>query len=121
MSELQGLQLSQPAFAARDTEIVAVVVDPVERNAQVAESLDLAYRIGADPTLAAIDAFGLRHDDAATGLSMARPASFLIDAQGVVRWRDLTENYRYRPHPQALLAAIDSFSGLPSARPAAAP
>ena len=107
MSELQGLQLSQPGFAERDTEIVAVVVDPVERNAQVAESLGLTYRIGADPTLAAIDAFGLRHDDEVSGVSMARPATFLVDAQGIVRWRDLTENYRYRPRPEALLAAID--------------
>ena len=121
MSELQGLLLSQPEFAARDTEIVAVVVDPVERNAQVAEGLGLAYRIGADPTLAAIDAFGLRHDDDASGLSMARPASFLIDAQGVVRWRDLTENYRYRPRPEALLAAIDAVAGPHSARPPSVP
>lgn len=108
MSELQGLQLSKAAFDARDTDIVAITVDPVEQNAALAADLGLTYRIGADPGLAAIDAFGLRHDDPTSGMSIARPASFLIDRAGVVRWRDLTENYRRRPRPDAILQALDA-------------
>jgi peroxiredoxin len=86
-----------------------VVVDPVERNAQVVESLGLDYRIAADPTLAAIDAYGLRHDAPGMEQPIARPATFVIDADGIVRWRDLTENYRRRPRPEAILAALDAL------------
>lgn len=88
--------------------MVAVVVDPVERNAEVADELALDYRILADPELKVIDAYGLRHErDGDTPI--ARPATFLIDAQGVVRWRELTDNYRLRPHPEEILARIDEL------------
>jgi len=88
--------------------VVAVVVDPVERNAEVADELALDYRILADPELKVIDAYGLRHErDGDTPI--ARPATFLIDAQGVVRWRELTDNYRLRPHPEEILARIDEL------------
>ena len=106
MWELQGLQLQRDAFTRRDTEIVAVVVDPVEQNAQVVRDLGLDYRILSDPQLTAIDAYGLRHD--ATGEPpMAHPASFLIDANGTIRWRNIADNYRLRPRPETILAAID--------------
>jgi peroxiredoxin len=113
MWELQGLQLKQGEFTRRDTEVVAVVVDPVEQNAQVVRDLGLGYRIVADPSLTMIDAYGLRHDQGPDEPPIARPATFLIDADGVVRWRDLTDNYRLRPRPEAILVAIDEIGGAP--------
>ena len=107
MSELQGLQLKRDDFARRDTEIVAVVVDPVEQNAQVVRDLGLGYRIVSDPQLTAIDAYGLRHDATPGEPPIAHPASFLIDANGTIRWRNITDNYRLRPQPETILAAID--------------
>jgi peroxiredoxin len=110
MWELQGLQLKQEEFTRRNTEILAVVVDPVEQNAQVVRDLGLGYRILADPSLAMIDAYGLRHEQGSGEPPIARPATILIDADGVVRWRDLTENYRLRPKPETILAAIDRMA-----------
>ena len=107
MVELQGLQLRLADFEKRNTEVVAVVVDPVERNRDVVEQLGLGYRIAADPKLETIDAYGLRHGTPGEP-SMARPATFVIDANGVVRWRSLTDNFRLRPKPDEILAAIDS-------------
>jgi peroxiredoxin len=49
----------------------------------------------------------VRDEQSRDGTPIARPASFLIDANGVVCWRDLTENFRIRPHPDVILAAID--------------
>ncbi len=111
MSELQGLQLSYDEFRRRGVRIVAIVVDPVERNAEVVANLGLSYPILADPELKAIDAYGVRHSHAPGGVGdIARPASFLLDEQGVVRWRDLTQNYRIRPRPQTILAQVDGMS-----------
>ena len=109
MFELQGLQLRHTDFAQRNTEILGLVVDPVDENAEVVRDLGLSYRILADPQLVAIDAFGLRHDQGPDEPPIARPASFLIDANGIVRWRDLTDNYRLRPDPETILAAIDNM------------
>lgn len=86
-----------------------MTVDPVERNAELASSLGLGFRLAADPTLAAIDAYDLRHEDSGVDHPIARPATFVIDASGVVRWRDLTENFRQRPRPEAILAAVDAL------------
>ncbi len=82
----------------------------MERNAEVAAALGLGFPIAADPELRAIDAYGVRDEQSRAGTPIARPASFLIDANGVVRWRDLTENFRIRPHPDVILAAIDRLA-----------
>ena len=37
---------------------------------------------------------------------MARPAEFLIDRNGVVRWRNITDDYRVRMRPEEVLRAI---------------
>jgi len=34
---------------------------------------------------------------------VARPAEFLLDRTGTVRWRNLTEDYRVRARPQQVL------------------
>ena len=109
MFELQGLQLRSREFAERNTEVVAVAVDSVAENAEVAENLALDYRVLSDPRLEAIDAYGLRHDDPEQEKPIAHPASFLIDGDGIIRWRDVTSNYRLRPRPETILAAIDRF------------
>lgn len=44
------------------------------------------------------DAVGKGHD-------IARPAEFLIDRDGIVRWRNLTENLRIRARPEQMLEA----------------
>jgi peroxiredoxin len=106
MWELQGLQLRQDDFARRNTAVFAVAVDSPQQNAQVVRDLGLGYRILSDPKLAAIDRYGLRHEQAGEP-PIAHPATFLIDANGIVRWRNVTDNYRLRPQPDTILAEID--------------
>jgi peroxiredoxin len=108
MFELQGLQLRKSDFDRRNTEIVAVVVDSVELNAQVVHDVGLDFRILSDPQLAVIDPYGLRSEEG--GKAMARPASFLIDADGIVRWRSVSDNFRLRPDPATILAAVDQLN-----------
>ena len=105
MAELQGLQLKMDDLSRHNTEVVAVVVDPVEKNAEVVEQLELSYRIVADTERHVLDAYDLRHEEGGEG-GIARPATFLIDGNGIVRWRDLTDNYRLRPSPEDVLAQV---------------
>lgn len=37
------------------------------------------------------------------GQAVARPAEFLLDRTGTVRWRNLTEDYRVRARPKEIL------------------
>lgn len=109
MSELQGLQLSLGEFAERSCDILAVVVDSTAENAKSTHDLGLGFRVLSDPQLQAIDAYGVRHANAPGTGDIARPASFLIDRDGVVRWRDLTANYRIRPRPETILTELDKI------------
>jgi peroxiredoxin len=59
-----------------------------------------------------IDAYRLRHAGAGPeGNDIARSASVLIDRDGVVRWTEITRNFRVRPTPADVLAAIDALPG----------
>ena len=90
-----------------ETQVLAICVDSVEKNAEVVKNLKLEFLILSDPDLVAIDAYGIRHKEASIeGGDVARPAVFILDREGVVRWRDLTENWRVRVRPEQVLEQI---------------
>jgi peroxiredoxin len=112
MTELHGLQLRRAELEARGAKLVAVSVDPVEQNREVAERLKLDYPILSDPGLAATDAFGLRHPGgnpfkSGKDADIPRPATYVFE-NGVVTWRDLTDNFRVRTNPQRVVDAVDA-------------
>jgi peroxiredoxin len=90
-------------FHAAGTEILAISVDPVEVNKKLATDLKLNYPVLSDPDLKVIDAYGVRHPGGGYGKDIARSATFVLDRNGVVRGRDLTENYRIRVRPERIL------------------
>lgn len=64
----------------------------------------------SDPNAEAIKRWDLLHEGQGTdGGGIARPAEFLLDSQGVVRWVNLTENYWVRATPDQLLKAAASL------------
>lgn len=94
---------------AADGRVLAVCVDPVDENAKVIEKLKLDYSILSDVDLTVTKAYGLLHNDAMTadGTSdVARPAVFLLDRGGVIRWRQLTDNWRVRVRPETILKQL---------------
>lgn len=118
MMELQGLQSRYDEFQKRGIDVFAISIDPVEANAGVVQNLGLRFRILSDPQLQAIDAYGLRHPGAgAEGKDIARPATFLLDEQGAVRWRSLTDDYRIRPRPDDILMIAVLLEGASPSAP----
>jgi peroxiredoxin len=60
----------------------------------------------SDPNLDAIRPYDLVHKGAGEhGHDIARPAEFLIDSSGIVRWVNLTENYMVRARVEKMLEA----------------
>jgi len=95
-------------------KVAGVVVDPPATNADLAHQAGLAYPILSDPELRTIDAYGLRHEHAGPeGADVARSASVLIDADGVVRWTFVTTNIRVRPTPDEVITAVDAVCAAP--------
>ena len=60
----------------------------------------------SDPKAEVIRKYDLLHAGAGiSGQDISRPAEFLVDANGEVRWVNLTENYWVRARPEQILEA----------------
>lgn len=103
------MQSRRDDFAALDAEILAISVDPPERNRELAEAHGIEFRLLSDPDLRVIDRFGVRHPDGGLDGDIARPALFLLDRNGRVVWREITENWRVRSRPARLLRELSAI------------
>ena len=117
MSELQGLQRSITEFQKRNCKVIAVSVDPPELSRErVVQRLRLSYSILSDARREVIEKYRIVHHGAgAGGTDVARPAEFLIDPQGMIRWTEFTENWRIRARPEQIIEALDRIRSKSSA------
>lgn len=104
------MQLNLAELRKRGVEVLAISGDSPEESRKMAESAGIEFPLLSDPDLTVVDLYGLRHDGASIdGSSAARPATFLIDEQGAVRWKELTENWRIRLRPERVFEALDDL------------
>jgi peroxiredoxin len=55
----------------------------------------------------AISDWGLVHEGGMPGgEAIARPATFIVERDGTISWRSLTDNYRVRVRPEYVLDAL---------------
>lgn len=88
--------------------MVALCADSVEQNLHLAEQQNFDFPILSDAHLVTTDAYGLRHKlgNPMEGRDISRPAIFLIDPQGVIQWRYLTDNWRVRVRPEDVVRQL---------------
>lgn len=66
----------------------------------------------SDPKLEAIRRYDLVHaGQGVNGADVARPAEFLLDSSGTIRWRMMTENLFVRARPEQVLEAAKTLQG----------
>lgn len=83
---------------------VAISVDAPAVSADLAKKAGYTFPILSDPDGAVIRRYGLTHEGAGIdGQDVARPAEFLLDRGGTVRWRNLTDDYRVRARVEQML------------------
>jgi peroxiredoxin len=108
-------------------ELKALLTDAQERTTQIlALSVDspddlqrMVDRISADDGLAphfpfltdpdhrVIDRYGLFNPDDPRGRQIAHPATYVIDREGLVRWKSVEVDYRVRPGNREVLAVLE--------------
>jgi len=107
MGELQGLGAALSEAERTGVEIIAVSPDSNEQSQKVADGLRLSYRFLADRDLAVTRRYGLVHPGGGPdGRDVPRPATVVVDRDGVVRWFSVTHNVQVRPDPSDVLRAI---------------
>jgi peroxiredoxin len=90
--------------------IVGISVDSNEDSRKLAQSRRYGIPLLSDPDAATIRAYGILHPHAGVdGADVARPAEFLLDPSGRIRWENFSETILARLHPNAALAAADGI------------
>jgi peroxiredoxin len=85
---------------------VAISVDAPEVSRDLCRKAGYTYTFLSDPEARVIRRYDLLHPGAgANGHDIARPAEFLVDDAGTVRWMNLTGDLRVRARPEEMLAA----------------
>ncbi len=111
---MRSLEEHKQQIESRGVKIVAISVDPPHVTKEHAAKRGYSFLFLADEKLEVIGRYDLVHKGGSGSSDIARPAEFLLDPQGVVRWRNLTESYRVRPKGEQILEALDQ-AGVPTA------
>ncbi len=85
---------------------VAISVDTPEVSRNLAAKTGYTFPVLSDPTAETIRRYNLLHKGGGPeGSDIARPAEFLVDTSGTVRWTNFTEDVRIRAKADEMLAA----------------
>ncbi len=127
--QIRQLTETYPELRRRGVGPVAISVDRVQEAARTQATYEIPFPVLSDPDLAAHRAYRVLHQaDAAevarlgaAGIDLEKasgrahhviavPAIFVIDRDGFVRWAHADPDYKLRPSPAQLLAAIDALA-----------
>jgi peroxiredoxin len=101
---LRGIEKSLDQFNQVGIRPVAISVDAPEVSRNLMQTAGYSFTFLSDPNTEAIRRYDLVHAGAGEkGHDIARPAEFLLDSSGTVRWVNLTENYWVRARPEQVL------------------
>ena len=93
---------------SRRIQVVAISVDTPDINRRQRQKLGYTYTFLSDPKAEVIRRYDVLHPGAGPkGADIARPAEFLIDSSGTIRWVNLTENIAVRARPEQVLKAFE--------------
>lgn len=85
---------------------MAISVDPPEVSRDLARKTGYTFTLLSDPDTGTIRRYRILHPGGGPqGHDIARPAEFLVDQTGTVRWTNFTEDIRVRARADAMLAA----------------
>jgi peroxiredoxin len=100
------MEKSLDQFRAVGIRPVAISVDTLEESRELAQKQGYSFTFLSDRNAEVIRRYDLVHAGAGeNGRDISRPAEFLIDQSGTVRWVNLTENYTVRARPEQVLEA----------------
>jgi peroxiredoxin len=89
---------------------VAISVDSPAESQELCRKAGYTYTFLSDPNAEIIRRYDLLHKGAGVnGHDIARPAEFLLDSSGTIRWINLTDDLRVRARPDQILQAAKSL------------
>ena len=110
-SELRSIEKNMNKFNKAGIRVVGISVDTPEKTRDyMLQKAGYTLTFLSDPKLDAIRRYDLVHvKEIASGKDIARPAEFLLDSSGTVRWRMITKNFFATPRPEQILEAAKAL------------
>ena len=106
---MRGFEQRLNDFHRRGVEVAAISVDSPAESQKLCRSQGYTFPFLSDPEAQTAREYGVLHPKGgAGGKDIARPAEFVVDPSGTIRWVNLTDDIRVRARPEAVLAAIDA-------------
>ena len=98
--------------------VAAISADSPEDTHRNCQKLGFTFTFLSDAKAEVAQRYGLLHQGGGIkGENIARPAEFLIDPSGTIRWVNLTESVIIRARPAQVLTAFEEISATsPAAR-----
>jgi len=91
--------------------VIAISVDTPAESEHLRATQGYTFPILSDSKDEVIKRWDLVHAHGGPdGADISRPAEFLIDSSGKVRWVNLTDDIRVRLRPQQVLSAFDGMN-----------
>ena len=98
-------------FHQRRLEVVAISVDSPDESRKLCQARGYSFPFLSDPKALVIRQYGVLHPNGGgDDRDIARPAEFLVDATGTVRWVNLTDDIRVRARPEAVLQVLNRLN-----------
>jgi len=89
---------------------VAISVDTPEVSRDLCQKAGYTFTFLSDPKVETIRRYDLVHaGQGINGQDIARPAEFLLDSSGTVRWVNLTENLWVRARTEQMIEAAKAL------------
>ncbi len=108
---MRSFQEKLPNFNARGIRVVAISVDPPSVSQHLRQIAGYSFLFLSDDKAQVIHRWDLVHPRAGVdGADIARPAEYLLDSSGKVRWVNLAESYLVRTSPKQVLQAVDAMN-----------
>lgn len=94
-------------FKNAGAKLVAISADYVKDNKELHDKYNFPFPILSDFDLKVLKQLGMVHEKASPkGLAAARPATYVVDKTGKIRWMFTSTMVRERPDPKDILAAV---------------
>lgn len=101
---MRGIERNLDKFNEVGIRPVAISVDTPRESYELQQKAGYTFTFLSDQQTQTIRRYDLVHAHAGiNGNDIARPAEFLIDSTGTVRWINLTENQWVRARPEQVL------------------
>ena len=107
---MRGIEKNLEAIEAQGIRPVAISVDAPEVSQNLCRKAGYTFTFLSDPRGEVTRRYGLLHPGAGVnGQDIARPAEFLLDSTGTVRWVNVTENFWVRARPEQIIEAAKNL------------